>query len=108
MRVRKTLSVMAKLAALAMALLIAVLWIDHRRETQLPAPTGLFAVGRTTSVWRDAARADPLAPGAGTTLLAWIRIPRRRANRRRRTPSICRRPGAPPSSATPACCSRSC
>jgi predicted dienelactone hydrolase len=56
-----------KLALAGIALLLALLWIDHRRETKLPAPTGPFAVGRTMQAWSDA--------GSDRQLLAWIWYP---------------------------------
>jgi alpha-beta hydrolase superfamily lysophospholipase len=42
-----------------------VLWLDHRSETTLPAPTGPFAVGRSIQDWREPNR----------ELLAWIWYP---------------------------------
>lgn len=62
--------------ALALATLIAVMWLDHRAETSLPAPTGPWAVGRSIQVWADDA-VDPLAPVRGTTreLVVWIWYP---------------------------------
>jgi predicted dienelactone hydrolase len=51
--------------------LFASLAIEHTTETTLPAPTGSFAVGRTTLDWRD----DP----AERELLAWIWYPSERA-----------------------------
>ena len=77
MRVIKTLVVVALFAVVAIAFLLGLMWLDHNRETTLPTPTGPFAVGRTTYVWRDAAHEDPLAPQPGTTreLLAWIWYP---------------------------------
>jgi dienelactone hydrolase len=40
------------LVATATAGLLA-LWLDHRRATELPAPTGSFAIGRTSYTWSD-------------------------------------------------------
>ena len=40
------------LVAAAAAGLLA-LWLDHRRVTELPAPTGPFAIGRTSYTWSD-------------------------------------------------------
>ena len=53
------------------------MWLDHFRETKLPQPTGPFAVGRTTYVWKDPTHTDPMAtePGARRELLAWIWYP---------------------------------
>ena len=68
---------LALFAVVGVAVLLGLLLLDHSRETTLPAPTGPFAVGRTTYAWSDAAQADPLAPQPGTTreLLAWIWYP---------------------------------
>jgi hypothetical protein len=73
----KALVVVALFAVVAIAVLLGLLWLDHKRETSLPTPTGPFAVGRTTYVWSDAAHLDPLAPQPGTKreLLAWIWYP---------------------------------
>jgi predicted dienelactone hydrolase len=60
--------------------LLGLMWVDHSRETMLPAPTGSFAVGRATFDWRDPTRVDPMAPEAGTKreLAAWIWYPAER------------------------------
>jgi len=54
-----------------------LLWLDHTRETTLPAPAGPFGVGRMTQVWSDDAQADASAPQPGTKreLVAWIWYP---------------------------------
>lgn len=59
-------------------LLIGLLWLDHRRETTLPPPSGAFAIGRTLQAWKIAPR-DSTDPESGThrTLLAWIWYPAR-------------------------------
>jgi predicted dienelactone hydrolase len=59
------------------AVLPGLLWLDHKRETMLPTPTGPFVVGRITQVWSDAAQADASAPqqGAKRELIAWIWYP---------------------------------
>ncbi len=64
-------------AAAAIAALLGVLFLDHNRETTLPAPTGPFAVGRVTYVWSDAAHTDRMAPHPGTKreLVAWLWYP---------------------------------
>ena len=51
---------LALLVVVGIMLLLGVLWLDHRRETTLPTPTGPFAVGRTTYVWSNAAHTDPI------------------------------------------------
>ena len=77
MRVIKALVVVALFAVVAIAVLLGLLWLDHKRETLLPTPTGPFAVGRTTYVWSDPAHLDPLVPQPGSQreLLAWIWYP---------------------------------
>jgi hypothetical protein len=67
----------AVLAVVGVAVLLGSLWLDHTRATTLPAPTGTFAVGRTTYVWSDAAQAEPVAaqPGTHRQLVAWIWYP---------------------------------
>jgi dienelactone hydrolase len=65
------------LCVLGITVLLGLLLFDHNRDTTLPAPTGPFAVGRTTYAWSDASQADPMAPqpGAKRELLAWIWYP---------------------------------
>ena len=76
-RVIKIIAAVALLAVLGIAALWGWMRLDHNRATTLPAPTGPFAVGRTTSVWSDAAQTDPLAPQPGTKreLFVWIWYP---------------------------------
>jgi predicted dienelactone hydrolase len=61
----------------AVALLIAALWAEHRTDVTLPAPTGPFAVGRTFFDWVDDRSIDTLAPRPGTRreLLVWMWYP---------------------------------
>jgi dienelactone hydrolase len=63
--------------ALLVGLLLGLLWLDHNRETELPTPSGPFAVGRAMYVWSDAAHSDPTAPQAGSKreLVAWVWYP---------------------------------
>jgi platelet-activating factor acetylhydrolase isoform II len=76
MRVIKTVVVVARFAVVGIAVFLGLLWLDHKRETTLPTPTGHFAVGRTQYVWSDVAHTDPLAPpGTTRTLLTWIWYP---------------------------------
>jgi predicted dienelactone hydrolase len=56
-------------ALLVVAALVTALWIEHRSEVTLPAPTGPFAVGRAVFDWV----AD--APAASRELLVWIWYP---------------------------------
>jgi predicted dienelactone hydrolase len=57
--------------------LLGALWLDHARETPLPAPTGPFAVGRVTYAWTDPAQAELLTPEPSSPrqVLAWIWYP---------------------------------
>jgi predicted dienelactone hydrolase len=77
MRVIKSMAVVALFAVVAIAVLLGLMWLDHKRETLLPAPSGPFAVSRTTYVWSDPAHPDPMAPQPGTKreLLVWIWYP---------------------------------
>ncbi len=76
-RIFKGFAGLAAVAVLGIAVLLGLLWMDHKRETALPTPTGPFAVGRTMYVWTDSAHADPMAPQPGTRreILAWIWYP---------------------------------
>jgi predicted dienelactone hydrolase len=67
----------AVLALLALfALLAVVLWLDHRRETLLPALSGPNAVSRTMQVWTAADQVDEFSPDrSGRILVAWIWYP---------------------------------
>jgi len=72
----KTIVVVILLAVVGIAVLLGSIWLDHTKETMLPTPTGPFAVGRTTYVWRDVSQAELLAPpGAKRELFAWIWYP---------------------------------
>jgi len=77
MRVIRVLAGVAVFGVIAIAALLGLMWLDHKRETTIPTPTGPFAVGRTTCVWSDPTHLDPLAPQPGTKreLLAWIWYP---------------------------------
>jgi dienelactone hydrolase len=68
---------LVRLAVLAIATLLASLWLERRTEVTLPKPTGQFAVGRALYDWTDADTADALAPVTGTKreLLVWIWYP---------------------------------
>ncbi|HEX3553114.1 MAG TPA: family membership [Thermoanaerobaculia bacterium] len=76
-RVLKGCAIVVMLGVLGIGALLGALWLEHGTEVTLPAPTGPFAVGRTTSVWADDGASDPLAPVAGTKreLLVWIWYP---------------------------------
>jgi hypothetical protein len=61
----------------AIPILLGLLWLDHNRDTPLPAPTGSFAVGRLLYDWIDDKTVDARAPQPGTKreLLVWIWYP---------------------------------
>ncbi len=77
MRWPKVAATVALFPVFVIAILLALLWLDHTRSTALPQPTGPFAVGRTTYVWRSTTQADAGAPrsGAKQTIYAWIWYP---------------------------------
>ncbi len=65
------------LVVLAIGSLFAAVWIESGLPTELPEPTGAFAVGRAIYDWRDDTAVDTLAPNPLTRLeiLAWIWYP---------------------------------
>jgi hypothetical protein len=67
----------AMLSVVGIVAVLGLLWVDHNRDTTLPALTGQFAVGRATYVWRDPSNEDPMAPQPGTKreLLVWTWYP---------------------------------
>src|SRR5262245_55516806 len=80
---RKALRWLAKIAALValaaialVGILLLVMWIEHDAEITLPAPTGPFAVGRTTFNWTNDAVTDELAPSPSKRqVLVWMWYP---------------------------------
>src|SRR5205814_3502222 len=76
-RMLKGIAILAVLGMLGVGVLLGSLWLEHRTEITLPAPTGPFAVGRVIYDWTDDAHSDPLAPVPGTKreLLVWIWYP---------------------------------
>ena len=76
-RIFKVFAVVAILGVLGFAALVASLWLEHRTEVTLPAPTGPFAVGRAIYDWVDHKTFEALAPVPGTKreLLVWIWYP---------------------------------
>lgn len=68
---------LAMLGMLAVATLVASLWLEHRINITLPTPTGPFVVGRMIYDWTDSETVDTLAPSPGTKreLLVWIWYP---------------------------------
>jgi predicted dienelactone hydrolase len=76
-RIGKTLLWTTAAGVLAITSLFGALSLERRTEITLPAPTGLFAVGRTTAAWIDETHVDALAPVAGAKreLLVWFWYP---------------------------------
>ena len=76
-RLIKLFAVLGLLAALGIAALLALLWEEHRTELTLPAPTGRFAVGRTSYWWVNQAQVDDLAPASNEKreVVVWIWYP---------------------------------
>lgn len=76
-RLIKAVIAFAGLAVVGTAVLLALLSREHGTEITLPAPTGHFAVGRTTYAWVNDAQTDELAPspGAKREVLVWIWYP---------------------------------
>jgi predicted dienelactone hydrolase len=77
LRAARTVAVLFLAALVAIVGLLGWLWIDHSRETVLPAPTGSYNVGRVTYNWIDAGRLNPYAPDARTKqeLAVWLWYP---------------------------------
>ena len=76
-RIFKDFTVLAIPGVLGVGALFGTLWLEHRTELTLPAPTGSFAVGRAIYDWADDAHLDTLAPvpGSKRELLVWIWYP---------------------------------
>jgi hypothetical protein len=76
-RVFKGLAVLATLGVFVVGALTGVLYLEHRSEVTLPAPTGPFAVGRALFDWVDDGTLDASspAPGSKRELLVWIWYP---------------------------------
>jgi dienelactone hydrolase len=70
-------ALLAMLGALGAGLLLGSLWLEHRSGITLPAPTGLFAVGRAIYAWTDDVTPGTLAPvpGSRRELVVWIWYP---------------------------------
>src|SRR5437764_2334900 len=76
-RILKGCAVLTMAGVIGIAALLGALWLEHRTEVTLPAPTGPLAVGRSLYDWTDDTTPDTLAPVAGTRreLLVWIWYP---------------------------------
>jgi pimeloyl-ACP methyl ester carboxylesterase len=71
------LAAVATSAVVGLITLLALLWREHKTAITLPAPTGHFAVGRTTYTWVNGSERDELAPspGAKREVVVWIWYP---------------------------------
>lgn len=76
-RLFKLFGALAVFAVASLALLLALLFVEHKTKIELPAPTGHFAVGRTAYAWVNDAEADDLAPppAGKRTVLVWMWYP---------------------------------
>lgn len=81
MRLIRGFAVLAACGALGIAVLLALLWHEHRTDVTLPLPTGHFAVGRASYDWVNGARVDELAPSRGVKreIVVWIWYPSSRS-----------------------------
>jgi len=78
-KILRGIGVLVLIGVLAVGLLVAGVWFEHRAPLELPRPTGAFAVGRTTFHWVDDAHPDEFAPlpGSPRELLVWVWYPAR-------------------------------
>lgn len=76
-RIGKAAAALAALVAVAVSILLALLWREHGTEITLPPPSGQFAVGRVTFFWVNEKQADELAPSSAAKrqVLVWIWYP---------------------------------
>ena len=76
-RLVKSFAALALSAVVGGMVLLGLLWREHKTEITLPAPTGHFAVGRTTYTWVNNDETDELAPsgGAKREVVAWMWYP---------------------------------
>ena len=75
--VLKTAGIFLALVVVGVATLIGLVRREHGAGMTLPAPTGRFAVGRTSFIWTNDALTDDLAPAPGTkrTVFVWMWYP---------------------------------
>ena len=76
-RLIKGIVLLATFFVLGIAALLVLLWREHRTEITLPAPTGHFAVGRSSYSWVNGAQMDDLAPSSGVKreVVVWVWYP---------------------------------
>ncbi|MGH9774543.1 MAG: alpha/beta hydrolase family protein [Candidatus Acidiferrales bacterium] len=73
----RSFTLLVLLVVVGLIALFALLKWEHKTAITLPAPTGHFAVGRTTYTWANESETDELAPppGAKREVVAWIWYP---------------------------------
>jgi predicted dienelactone hydrolase len=73
----RTVLALAILGVVGVASLLLLMHHEHATDLTLPAPTGHFAVGRTTCAWVNSAMTDELAPSPQVRreVLVWIWYP---------------------------------
>lgn len=76
-RVLRVFAVLVLCVVLAVGVLLGSLWLEHSFWSELPKPTGPFAVGRVVFDWVDIKTSDDLAPMPRTRreLLVWVWYP---------------------------------
>lgn len=74
---KKILNIILISVLLIIGLTFLLLLIERNKKVTLPAPTGKFAIGRTTFEWSDTSRLDSLAPEPGfkRELFIWVWYP---------------------------------
>jgi predicted dienelactone hydrolase len=70
----KAAAAVAASVVVLVSILLLMMWWGHQTGIMLPAPTGRFAVGRTTHAWTNKLEADELAasPGSKRQVLVWV------------------------------------
>ena len=63
MSLKRILIAVPVVAVTAVSSLIVALWAEHARSSELPLPSGQFAVGRTMLHLIDSTSRDSLSPG---------------------------------------------
>ena len=79
---KKIFNIILIVIPLIIILVLLVLVLERNKKVTLPAPTGDFAVGRTTYEWTDTTRIDSLAPEPDTRreLFIWAWYPVTKTN----------------------------
>jgi hypothetical protein len=73
----KGLAAVTGFCVVAFAVLVVLMWLDHKSETTLPIPTGPFAVGRVMNYWTEDSQtgASATLPQTERALAVWIWYP---------------------------------